>query len=232
MSHSIAINGTRLDQIRMPMESERAEVVSSLSFPKNQIRFLAEQDTLRLLVPAFLGLELYRSGILPQDGQTPVKVSISGRSVGRFVVGNVWYPGAYSLASGQVSFVLQRISPHVARGTGRRTKAKVLDEDALVTDITHFLDETGEIASMPTPARKLASFLSLLIEAATSSSSTPDQDSGIRCSTRDCKGSIRTALIPGQEEIVWHCPACGHHGHIRNWHETKWNRLKEVEELM
>lgn len=34
-----------------------------------------------------------------------------------------------------------------------------------VTDITHYLDETGELAEMPGPARKLASLLVLLIDA-------------------------------------------------------------------
>jgi len=33
-----------------------------------------------------------------------------------------------------------------------------------VTDITHFLGDAGEIADMPAPARKMASFLALIIE--------------------------------------------------------------------
>ena len=36
-----------------------------------------------------------------------------------------------------------------------------------VTDITHYLDEAGELMQMPGQARKLGSFLTLLIEAAT-----------------------------------------------------------------
>jgi hypothetical protein len=36
-----------------------------------------------------------------------------------------------------------------------------------ITDSTHFLNDAGEMAEMPAPARKLASFLVLLIDAVT-----------------------------------------------------------------
>jgi len=40
-----------------------------------------------------------------------------------------------------------------------------------VRDITHYLDETGELVQLPGPSRRLGSFLTLLIEAATGASS-------------------------------------------------------------
>jgi hypothetical protein len=39
-----------------------------------------------------LGMELYRSGILPQDPNVPVSVSIGGRAKGHFVFVDVRYP--------------------------------------------------------------------------------------------------------------------------------------------
>lgn len=36
-----------------------------------------------------------------------------------------------------------------------------------VTDITHYLDDSGDLAEMPDSARQLASFLTLMIDAAT-----------------------------------------------------------------
>lgn len=98
-----------------------------------------------------------------------------------------------------------------------------------VTDITHYLDEAGELMPLPGQARNLASFLTLLIDAATGTSSAQDHDSGIRCRQKACRGSIRTSLVSDAAEILWQCPACGHHGVIRNWQDTKWNRLKHSE---
>lgn len=93
-----------------------------------------------------------------------------------------------------------------------------------VTDITHYLDETGELAKMPGPARKLASFLVLLIDAITQAFPAVDYDTNIRCRTDGCTGSIRASLSSMDDEISWYCPECGLNGVIRNWQGTKWNQ--------
>jgi predicted RNA-binding Zn-ribbon protein involved in translation (DUF1610 family) len=93
-----------------------------------------------------------------------------------------------------------------------------------VTDITHYLDENGELAEMPEAARKLASFHVLLIDAATQAVPTHDHDTHIRCSANACTGSIRASVTSKDGEIVWHCPKCGHNGVIRNWQGTKWDQ--------
>ena len=80
------------------------------------------------------------------------------------------------------------------------------------------------------PARRLASFLTLLIEAATGAPSAGEHDSGIRCMAKDCRGTIRTSVPPGEDEILWHCQACGQDGVIKSWNNTKWNQLKRIEE--
>jgi hypothetical protein len=232
MSKTIAINGTRLDHVRMPAEPYTKGVVSSLSYPKSQIRFARGEGALRMVVPAYLSVELYRTGILPQDVNNPLAISIGGRPVGRYTVSDVRYPIRSNSAYGEVTFTLTR----VPRGKARSTGVQPLSQPAAavsgtyVTDITHFLDETGELMQLPGPARNLASFLSLLIEAATGAPSSCEHVAGIRCRAKACRGTIRTSLPPGRDEISWHCQVCGHNGVISNWHNTKWNQLKRIEE--
>ena len=95
-----------------------------------------------------------------------------------------------------------------------------------VTDITHYLDDTGELAEMPGPARKLASFLVLLIDEATQAVPADDYNTRIRCRKTACTGSIRASLASVEGEISWHCPDCSHNGVIRNWQGTKWNQRR------
>jgi len=93
-----------------------------------------------------------------------------------------------------------------------------------ITDITHYLDETGELAEMPRPARQLASFLVLLIDATTRVVPAHDYDTQIRCRGDGCTGSICTSLPSMNEDIYWYCPDCEQHGIIRNWQGTKWSQ--------
>ena len=95
-----------------------------------------------------------------------------------------------------------------------------------VTDITHYLDETCELAEMPKPARRLASFLVLPIDAATRAIPARNSDTRIRCRTRACMGSIQASIASKDGEIVWHCPECGHNGVISNWQGTKWDQTR------
>ena len=98
-----------------------------------------------------------------------------------------------------------------------------------VTDIRHFLNENGELTEMPKEARRLASFLVLLIDAATSVPPVRDHDTRIRCRTDACTGSIRSSLAAKDGEIVWYCPRRGHNGLIRNWQGTKWDQTRQGE---
>ncbi len=92
------------------------------------------------------------------------------------------------------------------------------------TNLRHFLDDKGEIIDTPLPARKLACFLALIVDRATSAESVTSHDTGMRCRKRSCRGSILSRWIEDTDEIRWHCPACGHHGLIVNWQGTKWDR--------
>jgi hypothetical protein len=95
-----------------------------------------------------------------------------------------------------------------------------------VTDIRHFLDESLELADMPAEAANLAGFLVLIVDNATHSCSPVFKDTGIRCRTTGCTESILAMLDFDTEDIVWRCPACGHHGLIRNWQGTRWDNTE------
>lgn len=99
------------------------------------------------------------------------------------------------------------------------------EEGTYVTDITHYLDDQGEVSpDMPREARQLASFLVLVIDAASRTVPSDNQDINIRCRKANCTGSIRASLASANDEIGWLCPNCGHNGVIRNWQDTKWNQ--------
>ena len=93
------------------------------------------------------------------------------------------------------------------------------------TDISHFLDDEGKLqADMPGPARRLASFLVLVIDTASQSIPNDNYNTHIRCREHGCVGSIRSSLMSMNDEISWACPACGHHGVISNWQGTEWDQ--------
>ena len=97
--------------------------------------------------------------------------------------------------------------------------------ETYITDITHYLDDQGELVStMPGPARKLASFLVLVIDSVSQDIPVDGHDTRIRCLQHGCSGSIRASLMSMNDEISWACPDCGHNGVISNWQGTKWNQ--------
>lgn len=88
----IAINGTKLHEIQMLMVPNQNGTISRLSYPKSEIHFALDGEEIRLSFPAVLALELYRSGILPQNSQEKFSVSISGKKVGDYRVTDFRYP--------------------------------------------------------------------------------------------------------------------------------------------
>ena len=232
MAKTIAINGTNLHEVCMLLEPNGNGSISYSSYPTSQFRVTGNQNTLRLVIPAYLALELYRIGKLPQDASLPVEIAIDGRSVGWFTVSDMRHPHHSDGPFPQVNFTLVRVRQTHTRDASDmppESRSAPAEKGAYVTDITHYLDETGELLTLPGPARKLASFLTLVIEAATGIASTDEHDSGIRCRAKGCRGTIRTGLPPTRGEILWICSVCGHHGVIRNWQNTKWNERKGTE---
>ncbi len=103
-----AINGTMLHEVRMLMESYQKGTISSLSYPKSRILFTVEGQEIRLSFPAMLAVELYRSGILPQNVEDEFSVSISGKNVGNYRVMDFRYPNTFGRHGDDISIVLTR----------------------------------------------------------------------------------------------------------------------------
>ena len=92
-----------------------------------------------------------------------------------------------------------------------------------VTDITHFLDDVGElVGEMPSPSRKLASFLVLLIDAVTQTVPARDHDTRIRCRTEACTGSIQASLASPKD--LRSLQSCG----PRNATVVCWDTIENV----
>jgi len=92
-----------------------------------------------------------------------------------------------------------------------------------ISDITHFLDEKGNIPiEMPKEAREMANFLALIIDVTTLTKPSTLTNSRIRCFSKGCSGDIKSKL-KNSAEIHWYCPKCENEGIINNWENTKWH---------
>ena len=98
-----------------------------------------------------------------------------------------------------------------------------------VTDLSHFVDETGNLpTNIPGPARRLAEYLASIVVAATSAADNQGQAvQRVKCRRRPgreaCPGVIEYRLW-ADERITWKCPSCGDNGVISNWQSTAWDR--------
>ena len=97
-----------------------------------------------------------------------------------------------------------------------------------ITNLTHFLDETGNIPKqMPKKARELASFFALVVDATTKNNPTTINSTKIRCFSKGCHGIINTIIRHDTEEIHWHCPECNIEGVISEWQGSNWDNRSE-----
>jgi hypothetical protein len=95
-----------------------------------------------------------------------------------------------------------------------------------VTDLTHFIDETGGLHHLLTvPGRNLALHMTAIVAAATSQLGGGSAHE-VRCrrrpNRRPCSGTIQHRLW-ADERITWECPICGDNGVISNWQSTPWD---------
>ncbi len=98
-----------------------------------------------------------------------------------------------------------------------------------VTDMRHYLDETGSLAAtMPAPALNLALFLGSIVGWVTGRGADRAPRTNVPCPRSPgrlrCRGEIVADLEPAGAAITWHCPACGDNGVIRGWEDTRWDR--------
>jgi hypothetical protein len=95
-----------------------------------------------------------------------------------------------------------------------------------VSDLTHFIDETGGLHHLlMTPGRNLALHFTAIVAAATTTQAR-GEPRDVACrrrpNRRPCTGTIRHRLWP-DERITWECPVCGDNGVISNWQSTAWD---------
>jgi len=106
--------------------------------------------------------------------------------------------------------------------------------DTWYTDITHFLDDNGDMIKEPPQARKLAEYLAAIIVMA--SFPDPDYPPEYRVSCRrrpnrkPCLTEIAGWLDPETDDVVWICPVCQDKGIISNWKGTIWD-MSNCEDL-
>lgn len=83
--------------------------VPHLRYPKRNFRLAETGDDLRLAIPAYLAVELYRTGILPRDADIPVKIRIDGRPAAWFTLRAVYYPDRTDGPFPAVNFTFTRV---------------------------------------------------------------------------------------------------------------------------
>ena len=97
-----------------------------------------------------------------------------------------------------------------------------------ITNLTHFLDETGNIPKqMPKEARKLASFFALVIYITTKKNPTTLASTDLRYFNNGCFGLLKTAIRSDNKEIHWYCPECENEGVISEWQGSNWDNSGE-----
>jgi hypothetical protein len=100
---------------------------------------------------------------------------------------------------------------------------------AMITDLTHFLDEKGAIAPPAGPARSLAEFLTRIVAEVTGNIDAEDSlYTGIHCRRRPARkpcGGLIEATFTGKDEIGWRCTHCDDHGTITHWQNSFWDLM-------
>jgi len=93
-----------------------------------------------------------------------------------------------------------------------------------ISNMTHFLDETGNIPKeMPEEARELGSFLALVIDTTTKNSPFTLTQTEIRCFEKGCQGLIKSEVLKDNNDIHWVCSECENGGNISGWKLTRWD---------
>jgi hypothetical protein len=70
--------------------------ISYLQYPKHRIGYVIDENTIVIKLPSMLSLELFRTGVLTPDRNEQIKISISGKSIGKYVIDDFRYPKDHS----------------------------------------------------------------------------------------------------------------------------------------
>ncbi len=85
-----------MHEVQMLLQPYNNNTISYLQYPKHRIIYDIDEDTVVVKLPSMLSLELFRTGILTQDKSDQVKLSISGKSIGKYVIDDFRYPKDHS----------------------------------------------------------------------------------------------------------------------------------------
>ncbi len=97
-----------------------------------------------------------------------------------------------------------------------------------VTNIQHFLNESGELGDLPKPALNLVNHIISIIEEATLGNENEPRETSIQCRRRPgrkkCTGKIITYINErNPTQLIWFCPDCDDNGAITGWESTIYN---------
>ncbi len=102
---------------------------------------------------------------------------------------------------------------------------------AYIMNLTHYLDETGNIPKdIPASARRMGSFLALMVDEVTRHypHASSGIDTSLTCLKKSCKGKLIAALDNDASPVCWYCLDCGDTGTISHWQNTRWDNTKSV----
>ena len=104
--------------------------------------------------------------------------------------------------------------------------------DTWITDLTHFLDEEGNIISKPSQAKALAEYMAAIVSMASFPDPEYPPEYIVRCRRRPnrkpCLEQIVGFINDETDAIVWMCPRCKDCGTISNWRGTRWDLTSAV----
>jgi hypothetical protein len=99
--------------------------------------------------------------------------------------------------------------------------------DTWIIDLTHYLDEDGDIISEPSPAKALAKYFTAIVFMASFPDPEYPPEYKVMCRRRPNRKPCLTELIsfvdPETDDIMWMCPRCNDRGLISNWKGSMWD---------
>ena len=93
---SLSINGHKLHEVEMLLVPYNNDTVSSLRYPKHRILYEIIDNVVTLKIPSMLALELYRKGVLSQNQEEKIILSVSGKKIGAYFIDDFRYPNNHS----------------------------------------------------------------------------------------------------------------------------------------
>ena len=96
------------------------------------------------------------------------------------------------------------------------------------TDMTHYLDESGQPAKLAGRVARLANHLGQIVSAVSRMPPGLVGPLQVRCRRRPgrrlCEGIVEGGLNLADDYVQWGCPVCGDHGYIHEWRGTPWDQ--------